>query len=236
MLRPSESASESSALRHPAHRYGPAESLRRAQARVPMRRRIRYAGSSAIMASHQPRGVLMNSGGLEVHRRIRWPTENNGRSPSDEVDLRYPPDRDFKVFQLFPLRGFQRGACLHQHDFEIVEKNPASRARARSASAIKVPRPGPRFDQPLALRLSLVVPDLARTIDPSISPKVWLISGAVMNSLAGPNGSRAAHRRYWLRPRTRRWKIGPCAAISAAMLASSSVHRRFGQLSTTKAR
>ena len=82
------------------------------------------------------------------------------------------------------------GTCLDERDRDAVEEFRHATPGAE-ASAIKVPRPGPS---------SATVTRVGSPIDcqtdtdhrPISSPKIWLISGAVMKSPAPPIGWREA--------------------------------------------
>ena len=89
-----------------------------------------------------------------------------------------------------------RDACARRNTSDAstnttcaASTKPGTARPTRNTSAIKVPRPGPssarmkRDGRPCSIQ--------ACAMDrPSISPNIWLISGAVVKSPAAPRGSR----------------------------------------------
>ena len=141
----------------------------------------RRSSASAMRRSTQPR-ALRTSWWTGTRRGTR--RRPGARGPGTD---RTPRATRRRALQPEGLQPAQPDAALDQVDRERRAK-PSTRALARKRSAIRVPRPGPSSTR----RTGAGRPSSDQAWPsqrPTISPNIWLTSGAVTKSPATPSGS-----------------------------------------------
>ena len=117
-------------------------------ARATARKRARRSHRAPTMRSHQPRAVYTNWR-IGSASKNSLASRNSGRSASDSSNCVQPSGLAARArLSAFSACDAAAPRLVSTSTLRARREIPASRFAARSTSAIKVPRPGPEFDQP----------------------------------------------------------------------------------------